>query len=126
MARDTNLVLISGRVAYDIELRTCPDGKPVADFKLISNRKQLPKDDPDRLKYAVSIKVTLWGDDALYWSGQKQQQALKKGDDVLVEGQLFADDFTPRQSEQSTVGRLRIDNANVKLIKRAHRNETEE
>jgi single stranded DNA-binding protein len=121
MARDINRVLISGRVVGDIDLRECPDGKPVADFKLVSNRKQLPKDDPERLKSAVFIKVTLWTEDAMYWSGQRQIETLGRGDEVIVEGQLFSDDFTPRDSEQRTSGRIRIDNASIKLVKRSRR-----
>lgn len=128
MGRDINHIVIQGRVKKPIELRWCPDtpdgkpGKPVADFILVSNRKHLPQDDPDRAKFAVDIKVTLWDDDALYWSGERMIEPLEKGDEVVVEGQLFSDDFTPKDTGQRTSGRVRIDKANVKLMKRAQRN----
>jgi single-strand DNA-binding protein len=118
MSRDINHVTVSGRVAQEVQLRETPEGKPVADFKLVSNRKQLPKDDPERIRNAVFVKITLWNDDAVYWSEQ-----LQKGDEVLVEGQLFQDDFQPKGSEQRTSGRIRLDNVNVKLLKRARKNE---
>jgi len=121
MGRDINHVIISGRVASAIELRETDSGKSVADFKLVSNRKQLPEDDPDRINFATFIKVTVWGDDALYWAGQKEgtnNEPLDKGDQVIVEGKLYADDFTPKGSDQPTSGRHRIDEANIKLMKR--------
>lgn len=130
MARDVNFVTMTGRVlAPGIELRwTKGDNpKPVADFKLVSNHKQLPPDHPDRLKYAVFVKVTLWADDALYWSGQGEKEILPldKGDEVLVSGSLFSDDFTPQGSDVRTSGRVRIDHAEIKLLKRS-RSRTED
>jgi single-stranded DNA-binding protein len=126
MGRDVNRVFIQGRVKRPIELRECPDGKPVADFVLVSNRRQLSKDDPDRPKFAVSVKVTVWNEDALYWSGERMIEPLEKGDEVMVEGQLFSDDFEPKGTGQKTSGRLRIDNANIKLMKRARRDSDSE
>lgn len=128
MARDTNIVVISGRVINPIELRETIGGKAVADFKLVSNHKQLPRDDPDRLKYAVFVKVTLWGNEAEFWAGEgeKQIDPLSKGDEVLVEGSLFSDDFIPNGSDTPTSGRIRLDNAKVKLMKRSRRHEREE
>jgi single-stranded DNA-binding protein len=123
MGRDLNQVSIIGRVVQDINLRECPNEKPVADFKLVSNRRQLPKDDPERLKNAVFVKVTLWNEDALYWSGERDNEPLLKGDEVLVVGQLFGDDFTPKGSDQPTSGRLRIDNVSIlRRLKIARRN----
>lgn len=127
MARDTNFVAITGRVLSPIDLRYTDQDTPVADFKLVSNHKQLPKDHPDRLKHAVFLKVTLWDKEALYWAGEgeKQIQPLDNGDEVFVSGSLFSDDFTPKGSETKTSGRVRIDHAEVKLIKRARRNTLE-
>ena len=117
MSNDVNRLFISGRLVKDIELRECPGGKPVADFILASNRKHLPKDDPERSKYATFIKVTLWNQDAEFWGGKSHVEPLYKGDEVLVEGQLFGDDFIPKEG-MKTSGRIRIDNAHVKLLRR--------
>jgi len=118
MARDINKIMISGRIVRIIDKRVCPNDKVVADFVVISNRKRLPADDPDRPKYATAVKVTLWNDDAEYW----YDQDLGKGDEVLVVGQLFGDDFQPKDGPK-TSGRLRIDNVeSVKLIKRSKNN----
>lgn len=122
MGRDINHVIIQGRVKKPIELRQTPEGKPVADFILVSNRRQLPRDDPDRAKFAVSVKVTVWNEDALFWSGERMIEPLETGDEVIVEGQLFSDDFQPKGADQKTSGRLRLDNVNIKLMKRAQRN----
>jgi len=125
MGHDVNIVTISGRLILDIEVRACPDGKPVADITLVSNRKRLPKDDPDRMKYAVLVKVTLWGDDADFWSGrgEKEIQPLRTGDEVFVQGMLYPDDFIPNGSDTKTSGRLRVDNVReLKLLRRARRN----
>jgi len=122
MARDFNKLLISGRVVREIDRRECDNGKPVADFVLISNRKQLPKDDPDRSRYATAIKVTLWGEDAEYWSNR----GLLVGDEVFVSGMVFSDDFQPKDGPR-TSGRIRIDNVeSVKLLKQAVRNRSNE
>ena len=43
---------------------------------------------------------------------------------MFVEGQLFSDDFTPKGGTK-TSGRIRVDNANVKLLRRARRNDEE-
>jgi single-stranded DNA-binding protein len=125
MARDTNVVIMTGRVLSPIELRYTHSNKPVADFKIISNHRQLPQNHPDRLKFAVSLKVTLWDSDALYWSGQDDNSIdpLDKGDEVLVEGSLHNDDFTPKDSDTRTSGRVRIDHAKVKLLKRSRRDD---
>lgn len=120
---DVNRVIIQGRVIKPISLRRCPDNKPVADFVIISNRKKLPKDDPERPKYATLVKVTLWSRDAEFWAGEQNMPALDAGDEVLVDGQLFGDDFTPKGSETKTTGRLRIDSANITLLRRGRRNQ---
>jgi single-stranded DNA-binding protein len=128
MARDVNFFVITGRViAPGIELRKTKSGKPVADFKIVSNSKQLPADDPDRLKFALFMKVTLWGDDALFWSGQGSKiiDPLGRGDEVHVQGRLVSDDFCPKDGDVRTSGRVRIDQANIKLLKRSRRNEEE-
>jgi len=124
MARDMNHVVISGRVVQEVDLRQTDDGKPVADFKIVSNRKHLQEGDPDRLKTATFVKVTIWGEDALYWSGQghKKIEPLHRGDSVVVEGQLSSDDFIPKDSDKRTSGRIRIDSANITLMKRARHN----
>ena len=117
MARDINRAEISGRIVREMDKRICPNDKVVADFVVISNRKKLDRDDPDRAKYATAVKITLWNDDAEYWYSRE----LGIGDEVLVIGQLFSDDFTPKDG-QRTSGRLRIDNVEVmKLIKRSQR-----
>jgi single-stranded DNA-binding protein len=121
VGRDANKVTISGRIVKELDRRTCPNGKTVADFVLISNRKQLPKDDPERPKYATPVKVTLWNDDAEYWYNQD----LATGDELLIIGQLFGDDFQPKEGPR-TSGRLKIDNVElVKLIKRSSRTRME-
>ena len=122
VSHDINLLRISGRLIKPIEHRQCPNnGKSVADFIMVSNRKHLPKDHPDRARFATRVKVTLWNEDAEYWSGNNDSSTiLEVGDEVLVEGQLFNDDFVPKGSDLPTSGRSRIDNVVfLKLLKKA-------
>ncbi len=121
---DTNLCIISGRLTSKPELRSVNLGgakgiAPVLDISIASNRVIKDK------KSTVFTKVTLWGNQALYWS-DKGDGKLEKGDSILVEGALSDDNYEDKETGKKTYGRVKIDHINsLSLITRHHDAEVE-
>lgn len=107
---DTNIVIIEGRLARMPELRETKNKIPVCDLIVAVNRSRLKKDST-REKYTTYIKVTQWSQ-----SAQWANEVLVTGDRILVEGELVDDNFELEAG--TTSGRLKIDNAKVKLIQK--------
>lgn len=103
---DVNVVILSGRVTREPNLRTTPSGVSVCDIGIASNRFKA-----DKSQLTTFARITLWNKQA-EWAGT----ALSVGDEILVNGQLVDDNFV--KDGQKTAGRLKIDNARVKLIRK--------
>lgn len=110
---DVNYVVLSGRVTREPTLRTTPSGVSVCDVGMASNRYA-----SDNRQFTTFARITLWKKQA-EWAGEK----LGVGDEILVQGQLVDDNF--EKDGNMTTGRLKIDNARVKLLAKA-RPKTEE
>lgn len=108
---DVNVSMIQGRLTRNPELRTTGSGVAVADISIASNRfrrkKGAPADakgDDAYEKDTTFIKVTLWNQMA-----ERYAKQLKKGDMVLVQGQLVDDSYEDKEGTQHN-GRLKLDN----------------
>jgi len=77
-----NHLCISGRLTQDPTVRVLASGAAVADFQLANNERYRDKDNQwvDKVCF---LPVTVWGR-----SAELVGQQLKKGDPVVVEGQL--------------------------------------
>ena len=95
-------IVIAGRLGGDPELRHSPDGKPVTNFSVPTNRKWTNADGTPG-EETVWFRVSAWGRMAEVCS-----EHLSKGRQVLVEGRLRPDPETggPRiwTRQDDTVG----------------------
>jgi single-strand DNA-binding protein len=81
------LVLV-GNVGRDPEMRYAPNGQPVTNFSVASNRQYTGNND-QVVKETLWFRITTWGKQA-----EVCNQYLKKGSKVLIEGRLTADPAT--------------------------------
>ncbi len=113
-----NVTLIQGRLTRKPELRTTGSGVEVADFNIANNQYRKRKNAEGFDETTVFVKVTVWNQAA-----KRYAEKLDKGDMVLVEGQLFDDNF--EKEGQKTSGRIKIDNVtNITLLSKAKGNTT--
>lgn len=110
---DVNRVFIEGRLVKLPELRKTPQGVAVCDVIIASNQEH-KKEDGTFDKKTVYVKVTQWNN-AATWASEK----LSTGDLILVEGRLVDDNFEKSDDGLKTSGRMKIDNANIKLLRKA-------
>jgi single-strand DNA-binding protein len=81
-------IIIVGNLGRDPEMRYTPDGTPVTDFSVATNRKWTNQDGSQG-EETVWFRVTAWRKLA-----ETCNQYLSKGRPVLVEGRLNADKET--------------------------------
>lgn len=107
-------VLIVGNLGRDPEMRYLPDGKPVTNLSIATNR-SYTRADGEPVKETVWWRVSVFGRQA-----EACNQYLTKGRAVLVEGRMNADratggpriwtgqDGTPRASYELTATTVRF------------------
>ena len=78
---DLNEVIVSGRLTRDSELRYTPNGTPVTDVIVASNRKW--SKDSERQEETTFVDVTVWGKQA-----ESLHEYLVKGRHIMVVGRL--------------------------------------
>lgn len=78
-------LIIVGNLGGDPEMRYMPNGDPVTNFSLATNRRWTDKDG-NQVEEATWFRVSVWGK-----SAEACNQYLTKGRQVLVEGQLVPD-----------------------------------
>jgi single-strand DNA-binding protein len=81
-------VIIAGHLGRDPEMRYTPDGTPVTNFSVATNRRWTGQDGTSR-EQTFWFRVTAWRRLA-----ETCNQFLQKGRAVLVEGELNADPAT--------------------------------
>jgi single-strand DNA-binding protein len=77
-----NIVILSGRLTQDPELRFTPSGKPLTKFRMAVSR-VFRGQTGEWQEETLFIDVTAWGDLA-----ERCNQKLSKGSPVLVQGRL--------------------------------------
>ena len=78
-----NRVHITGHLTGDPDLRYTPDGQPVCNFNIASNRRYMDKKSGEWQEATTFVRVTTWGQLA-----ERMGERLHKGNAVYVEGSL--------------------------------------
>ena len=86
MSHQKNLII--GRLGADPEMRYAPNGQPVTNFSVATNRKYKNSGGVE-VKETVWFKVSAWGKMA-----EVCNNYLHKGSQVYIEGRLIADPAT--------------------------------
>lgn len=107
---DVNIVVLSGRLTGNPELRRTKSGTAVCDLRLASNRYSKRDEDGNTKQWPTYTFVTVW-DKRAEWAAEK----LRVGDAVLVQGRLVDNNYTLDDGTE-TKGRLKVDNARVQLL----------
>ena len=82
-------LLIVGHLGGDPTLRYTPAGSPCCTFSVATNRKYKSSTDGERVEEVTWFRVTAWGS-----LGERCNEFLAKGRQVLVEGRLQPDRTT--------------------------------
>lgn len=89
---NTNIIVIAGNLTRDPELRYTPAGTAVCNLGLANSQKFVGKDGQQN-KRTTFVRVTCWEKQA-----ETAAASLKKGDPVLIEGQLSMDSWTDNKT----------------------------
>ena len=81
-------VVIVGNLGRDPEMRYLPNGQPVTNFNVATNR-QYTNSNGEKIKETTWFRVSAWGRQA-----ETTNQYLKVGSKVLIEGRLNPDQAT--------------------------------
>lgn len=100
---DVNRVFLAGRLTRDPELRYLPSGMAVCKMGLAVSRFYKTKEGEKR-EETMFINVTTWGKTAEY-----NNEYLRKGRPVLVEGQLRSNEFEDKSGQKRTTIEVNAD-----------------
>lgn len=98
---DLNSVVLVGRLVRDPELRYTPQGAPVCEFTLASNRR-FTKKDGDKVEEVIFVDAVAWNRLA-----EISAEYLKKGRMIVVSGQLSQDRWEDKETGQKR-SRIRV------------------
>lgn len=96
-----NKVILKGRLARDIELRTTTTGKSVGTFSLAVDRRFKQEGQPD----ADFIPCVAWGKTA-----EVMAQYLAKGRETLVEGRMQVRSYDDKEGNKRYVTEVIVEN----------------
>ena len=89
-----NKVIMMGRIANDIELKTTPTGVNVASFRIAVDRRFQQKGEEKKSDF---FNVTVWRQQAEFVNSY-----FGKGKMILVEGELNTRQYTDKSGNQAT------------------------
>lgn len=91
---NTNLVILTGNLTRDPEVRFTQGGTAVVNFGLASNR-QVPDGQNNWKNKVTFVDVTMWGKTAEAFA-----KFHKKGQPAFIQGRLELEEWTDKQSGQ--------------------------
>lgn len=106
---DLNSVVLVGRLVRDPELKYTPQGAPVCEFTLASNRR-FTKKDGEKVEEVAFVDVVAWNRLA-----EISAEYLKKGRMVVVSGQLIQDRWEDKETGQKR-SKLRVQAQTVQFL----------
>ncbi len=106
---DLNSVVLVGRLVRDPELKYTPQGAPVCEFTLASNRR-FTKKDGEKVEEVAFVDVVVWNRLA-----EISAEYLKKGRMIVVSGQLTQDRWEDKETGQKR-SKLRVQAQAVQFL----------
>jgi len=91
---ELNIVVLSGRLTRDPELRYTPSGRAVAKMRLASSRRY-KSSTGDWVDDTLFIDLVAWGDLA-----ERCNERLQKGSPVIVQGRLRSREWTTESGQK--------------------------
>lgn len=104
---DTNLVVLTGRLTRDVDLRYTPKGTALADISIAVNGSE--KSGEEWKERTDFVNVTVWGRQA-----ETCKEYISKGSQVLVEGTLRLDKWETKEGEKRST--LKVVAGNVQFL----------
>lgn len=95
MASDFNVVVISGRLARDVEVKNTPSGMVVANVSVAVGSQWFDKATQQKKEDVAFIDVTLFGKSAEFAG-----QYVSKGREVIVRGRLKQESWNDKTTGQ--------------------------
>lgn len=93
---DLNMIIVSGRLTRDPELRSTSSGQSVAQFTMASNR--IWKNTTGKQEETIFIDVVVWGKQA-----ETVSNILRKGRYAMVTGRLKQDNWEHEGQRRSKI-----------------------
>jgi single-strand DNA-binding protein len=108
MSNET-LITIIGTMVQDAELRFTPSGAAVANFSVAVNARKFNKQTNEwEKKPAKFWRCQAWNQGKALLA-ENVANALKKGDTVLVYGEIETREYTTKEGEKRSVDELRVE-----------------
>ena len=106
---ELNIIIVSGRLTRDPDIRMTQKGSTVCSFSIANNRAYLDSSTNEWKEEVTYISVTAFG--AL---ADRLKERIKKGTPVIVEGRLVMSEFTGKDGIQRR--ELRINTNRVQVV----------
>lgn len=109
MAQETFITII-GRLTGEPEMRFTPNGVGVANFTVASNARYFDKQSNEwKNKTATFWRCAAWNQGDRQRLGENVVDALKKGDSVIVRGEIESREYETREGEKRTAMEIRVE-----------------
>jgi single-strand DNA-binding protein len=109
MAQEQFITII-GRLTGDPELRFTPSGAGVANFTVAANARFFDKQTNEwKNKPTTFWRCAAWNQGEKQRLGENVVDALKKGDSVIVRGEIESREYTTKDGENRSVMEVRIE-----------------
>jgi len=105
MAGSYNKVLLLGNLTRDPELRSTPNGTPVANIGLAVNRRYFNKNTNQQEEETTFVDCEVWGRTA-----EVMSQYLAKGRPVFIEGRLRLDQWQDQDGNNRSKLKVVVEN----------------
>ena len=106
---ELNLIIVSGRLTRDPDIRATQKGTTVCSFGIANNRSYLDPSTNEWKEEVAYMSVTAFGSLA-----DRLKERIKKGTPVIVEGRLVMNEFTDKAGQQRR--ELRISANRVQVV----------
>ncbi len=93
-----NLVMLSGRLTADPELKYTQKGAPVCTFRIASTRRYKDRESSEKREETIFINVVTWRRQA-----ELVNEYVKKGHAILIEGRLHSRSWETEEGQKRSI-----------------------